>query len=95
MKNESNNNPQTEAMPYDAMLAAGLFQSGKVYYAQHMKFREEWVIIGISKDLKKVCVAGWPPTIAQADDFDNWEVARDLTDEDIKYRQKEFGSGWL
>jgi len=23
MKNESNNNPQTEAMPYDAMLAAG------------------------------------------------------------------------
>ena len=95
MKNESNNNQQNEAMSYDAMLSAGLFQSGKTYYAQHMKFREEWVIIGISKDFKKVCVAGWPPTIAQADNFDNWQVAKDITEEELAHRKKEFGVGWL
>ena len=95
MKNESNNNPQTKAMPYDAMLAAGLFQSGKVYYCQHIPSREPWVILGISKNKKRVCVAGWPPTMANAEDCDNWEVVRDITDEEIEYRTMKFGGGWL
>ena len=95
MKNENNNNQQNKAMPYDAMLAAGLFESGKAYYCQHYPSRESWVILGISKDFEKVCVAGWPPTIANAEDCELWEIGRDLTDEELKYREKEFGSGWL
>jgi hypothetical protein len=77
------------------MLAAGLFVSGKSYYCQHYPSRERWVILGISKDFKKVCVAGWPPTIANANDCELWEVAKDLTEKELEYRQKEFGSGWI
>lgn len=95
MKTESLKNHKTKPMTYDAMLEAGLFQGDRIYCAQHIKFREKWVIIGISKDFKKVCVAGWPPTIAQADDFDNWQVAKDITEGELKYREKEFGDEWL
>lgn len=82
-------------LTYEQMLAAGLFVTGKSYYCQHYPSRERWVILGISKDFKKVCVAGWPPTIANANDCELWEVAKDLTEKELEYRQKEFGSCWL
>jgi len=82
-------------MTYDEMLTGDFFVTGKIYYCQHYPTREPWVILGISKNLKKICVAGWPPTIANAEDCDCWEVVRDITEKELKYRNKEFGGGWL
>ena len=54
--------------------------------------RESWKIIGISKILKGLCC--WiPPTIANANDCELWEVAGDLTEKELEYRQKQFGNG--
>ena len=95
MKNESNNNQQNPAMPYDAMLAAGLFKSGLMYHCYHKPTKEHWCIIGISTDLKKVCAAGWPPSIADMKDCEDWKLHGKLTEKEIAYREKEFGGGWL
>lgn len=95
MENNSTNNQQHKALTYDEMLSTNLFKSGKIYYCQHIPSREPWVILGISNSKKRVCVAGYPPTIANAEDCDNWEVARDITDKELQYRTNQFGGGWL
>lgn len=82
-------------LTYEQMLAQGLFVTGKSYYCYHHPSSESWKIVGISKDFKKVCVAGWPPTIANANDCELWEVAGDLTEKELEYRQKQFGNDWL
>ena len=83
-------------LTYEQMLAAGLFVGGKAYYCHHKLANEDWYIIGISHDFKKACAAGWPASIANISDCDNWEVKSDLTEKEIEYRNKTFGNiGWL
>ena len=71
------------------------FKSNTAYYAKHTPTGEEWHIIGISLDQSKVCVAGYPPTIAKIEDCSDFEEVGMLSDDEIKYRKRKFGNNWI
>lgn len=73
---------------------AVILESGCAYYAHHIPTGEDWVIIGFNHEYNKVCAAGWPPTIAQLSDCENFEFAHVLTPEELQYRESNFGSNW-
>lgn len=66
-------------------------QPDKKYYCKHIPSGEDWVILGISKDKLKVCAAGYPASIANVIDCENFELVGDLTSDEINYRNSEFG----
>lgn len=71
------------------------FKPGMKYYAHHNPTGEDWVILGINRNTNEVCAAGWPPTIAKLSDCSGWEEAGPLTEEELKYRTKQFRRNWL
>ena len=82
--------------PVNYLISSNFFQSGRKYYCKHDPSGEQWVIIGISHDFRKVCAAGWLPSIGELSDCSNWEIAGQLSEEEIKYRNKQFGtSNWI
>lgn len=61
----------------------------------HKPSGETWFVLGVNYKAGKLCVAGWPPTIANIVDCELVEKAeRQLTDEELSYRNKEFGQNW-
>lgn len=55
---------------------------------------ERWFILGVNRDKNRACVAGWPPTIASLDNFTLVAVGEGITEEERRYRGKEFGKNW-
>ena len=67
-------------------------QGDSVY---HRPSRETWLVLGVNYKKGKLCVAGWPPTMAKISDCELVEKgSRELTEEELKHREKEFGMNW-
>lgn len=69
-------------------------KANTTYYAKHTPSGEEWLLLGINQERNKVCVAGWPPTIAALSDCTDLEEASELTEKDLAYRNSKFGTDW-
>lgn len=65
------------------------------YYGFHIPSGENWVILAISKDFKKVCVAGWPPSIAELSDIKDLKIRSERTENERNYVLKTFGLNWM
>ena len=65
------------------------------YHAHHVPSGEDWVILGVKKDKSMVAAAGWPPSLGKFSDCINFEEAGELTHEEIKHRNTQFGGGWI
>lgn len=67
-------------------------QGDSVY---HRPSGETWLVLGVNHKKDELCVAGWPPTIAKISDCELVEKGnRELTEEELNYRRKEFGMNW-
>jgi len=70
------------------------FKPGFTYYAKHVPTSETWVVLGIDQKRNRVCAAGWPATIAKLSDMIDFEEVGEIKDDELNYRNKEFGSNW-
>ena len=68
---------------------------GTVYSAHYDPYNEGWTILGVSKDGKKVCTAGHPPTIALLRHCSNLQELRPATEAELNYRKIMYGTEWL
>lgn len=60
----------------------------------HKPTGETWYVLGVSRD--RLCVAGWPPTIADIADCDLvTKGTGGITEDELEHRQKTFGDGWV
>lgn len=71
------------------------FKSNTTDFAKHIPTGEEWYIIGISKDMKRCCVAGWPPSTANLSDCTDFEEVGQPSDDELKHRKRYFGDEWI
>lgn len=62
--------------------------------ANHIPTGETWFIVGVNKKKNKVCVAGYPPTIAKLSDCVLVEEGSGIEEGHLQYRNKEFGYDW-
>jgi hypothetical protein len=76
-------------------LESSKYLSGYSYLAKHIPTGEDWYILGIDEEGDRVCVAGWPATIAKLSDCTNLEIYKPLTDEELAHRGRKFGQNWL
>ena len=65
------------------------------YTGHHIPTGEEWLILGIDYKSRRVCAAGWPPSIANLSDMDNMKVRGPRTEEETAYTIKQFGQNFL
>lgn len=61
---------------------------------KHGPTGETWFVLGVDGRGGKVCVAGWPPTIAELADCTLVEAGNGITDREREYRDAHFGRGW-
>lgn len=71
------------------------FESGFAYTAHHIPSKEDWYILGINIEKDKVCAAGWPASIGNLSDCVNFEKIDKLTETELRYREKTFGTNWI
>ena len=55
---------------------------------------EIWFVLGVNRDTKKVCVAGYPPTIASLLECEMYKPGNGIDASERKYRDKTFGPLW-
>lgn len=60
----------------------------------HIPTSERWRILGVNRKRGEVCVAGWPPTIAQLSDCEYVDEGYELDEAAFASRDKTFGSDW-
>lgn len=60
----------------------------------HIPTGENWFLLGVNKEKDKVCVAGYPPTIANLSDCVEAVEGNGINKDEIEYRNKEFGTNW-
>lgn len=60
----------------------------------HKPSRETWVVLGVQYSTGRLCVAGWPHTIADIADCNLTERGNGITDEYRTARTQMFGTGW-
>lgn len=65
------------------------------YNVHHRPSGEDWVILGVNPDRDEVCAAGWPPSIGRLTDCANFVAVGPITEKEIEYRNKMFGSNWV
>ena len=68
---------------------------GRIITCRHKPTGEDWVLLGVNFEQNNVCVAGWPPTMARLSDCENLCVDRPLSEDERKYRDREFGKNWI
>ncbi len=71
------------------------FESGFVYTALHKPTGEYWYLLGIDIEGNRVCAAGWPPSIGNLSDCDEFCQCDKLTADEVEYRAAKFGYRWL
>lgn len=69
-----------------------MIQAGDTVYYKPSK--EMWYLLGVNVDKNRVCVAGYPPTMAELSDCELDEKGNGITEEERMYRDKEFGMDW-
>lgn len=65
------------------------------YCGHHTPSGEDWVILGVDQLRKKVCVAGWPATVAEFENIKNLTERSLRTVEEEVYVTKQFGVSFL
>jgi hypothetical protein len=60
----------------------------------HKPSDEVWFVLGVNYATGKLCVAGWPPTVADIADCEYRGTRRPLREDEINARQRMFGGGW-
>jgi hypothetical protein len=55
---------------------------------------ERWFILGVNEGRNEVCVAGWPPSKGNLSDCKLVEEGNGITEEELRYREKQFGHNW-
>ncbi len=60
----------------------------------HVPSAERWFVLGVNKAKNRVCIAGYPPIIANLSDCVLIEEREGLTEHEQKYRDKQFGTNW-
>ena len=61
---------------------------------KHGPTGETWLLLGVDTKRGKVCVAGWPPTMAVLSDCTLTKKGIGISDHERAHRCKEFGCGW-
>lgn len=61
---------------------------------KHIPTGETWYVLGVSHKKNQLCVAGWPPSIAQIDDCVLESKGNGITEEELQARNKIFGINW-
>ena len=74
------------------MEAINMIKAGD--FVLHAPTKEEWVVLGVNTVKNKVCIAGWPPTIANLSDCTLVESRNGLGEKELSYRDEEFGTDW-
>jgi hypothetical protein len=72
-----------------------MYRSKTKYYAHHIPSGEDWVLLGINEQRNEVCAAGWPPSIGKLSDCTKLVPVQELTEHELQYRNKEFGTDWI
>lgn len=61
---------------------------------KHGPSGETWFLLGVNSKRGKVCVAGWPATVAELSDCTLALKGSGIDNDEKLYRHKEFGGGW-
>ena len=72
-----------------------IFESGYTYTCTYIPTSEDWYVIGFDPKRDRLCVAGYPPTIAKISDCTDFVKLKQLTSDEINYRTSKFGQNWL
>jgi ribosomal protein L37E len=70
------------------------FNNKHSYFMTHKPTGETWVVLGVSFKRDEICVSGWPHTIAKLSDCIMIQKHKELNNDEIAYREKEFGTSW-
>lgn len=73
-------------------LKAGQIQAGD--HIKHGPSGENWFILGVWTPNGRVCVAGWPATMAQLSDCTLVKKGKGINLKERAYRNQTFGSAW-
>jgi len=60
----------------------------------HKPTGETWYLLGVNTEKNRVCVAGWPPTMAELSDCELVRSGNGITNDERTYRNEKFGAGW-
>ena len=61
----------------------------------HKPSGESWFVLGVNYGINKVCIAGYPSTIANLSDCELEEKSNGvLNEQEILHRSKQFGDNW-
>jgi len=71
-----------------------VFQPGATYYCDHVPTGENWFVLGVNRDRDELCTAGWPPSMGSISHCENWELAGEINEIQLEYRNRTFGSNW-
>ena len=71
------------------------FEPGFIYTCLHVPTNEEWYVLGVDPKGDRLCVAGYPATIAKILDCTNFEKLKEISEDELSYRNKSFGSNWI
>ena len=81
---------------YDAWFnQTGGYNQRYSYHGFHIPTGEAWYIIGIDFKGDRVCIPGWPATIAKLSDCEDLQQVEPLTPEELSHRRKRFGTNWI
>lgn len=70
------------------------YKPNTAYTCLHIPTGEEWFLLGISEKKNRVCAAGHPPSMGNLSDCENIVEIRPLGEDEIKYRNAQFGQDW-
>ncbi len=71
------------------------FEGGFIYTCLHIPTNENWYVLGVDPSRDRLCVAGYPATMAKISDCTNFVKLKEITDEELAYRRKAFGTTWI
>jgi hypothetical protein len=60
----------------------------------HKPTGETRFLLGVNKAKNRVCVAGWPPKMAELSDCELRRKGKGITEEEREYRDGKFGTDW-
>jgi hypothetical protein len=71
------------------------FKSNTAYYMRDKKSDEGYHVVGINKALDRICVAGHPIQALRLSDCVAFSERGKLSNDELEFRKKHFGSNWM
>lgn len=60
----------------------------------HKPSGEQWYVLGVNYSEDRLCIAGYPPSLAKISDCEYIESFGEITKEELEHRSKQFGDNW-